>query len=91
MNYFLAHSSKARERMAAGEDGLPSFSDQTLAAALPELCRSLFGVRSLRELSPERQAELLRQLRFRFSSDVEQLARVSGLSREAAARLLDTP
>ena len=32
---------------------------------------------------------MLRQLRFRFSADVNQLARVCGLSYAEAARLLD--
>ena len=34
--------------------------------------------------------EILRQLRFRFSSNIHQLARIAGLSYDEAARLMDS-
>lgn len=89
MDYFLKTSSKARKRIESTDSGLPSFRDQTILTALPDLCRSLFGKSVWKELSEAEQAEMLRQLRFRFSSNVNQLARVAGLSYEEAARLLD--
>lgn len=89
MNYFLHTSSKARKRVVSGETGLPSFRDQTILPAVPELCKTLFGKASFGELEREEQVELLRQLRFRFSSDVNQLARVTALTYAAAARLLE--
>lgn len=89
MDYFLKTSSKARKRIESTDSGLPSFRDQTILTALPDLCRSLFGKSVWKELSEAEQAEMLRQLRFRFSCNVNQLARVAGLSYEEAARLLD--
>lgn len=89
MNYFLHTSSKARKRVASGETGLPSFRDQTILPTVPELCKTLFGKASFGELEREEQVELLRQLRFRFSCDVNQLARVTALTYAAAARLLE--
>lgn len=89
MNYFLQSSSKAKQRMETIEDGLPAFRDQVISAALPDLCRSLFGKVSVKELSDNQLIELLRQLRFRFASNVNQIARVVGLTYARAAAYLD--
>lgn len=89
MNFFLQNSSKAKQRLEMGETCLPAFSDQTIIAALPELCRTLFQKSSLNTLNEDQLVELLRQLRFRFSSNVNQLARITGLSYEKAAEYLD--
>ena len=88
MNYFLASSSKARKRLES-EEHLPAFRDQIILAALPDLCRSLFGKESFQELLPEEKTEFMRQIRFRFSADVNQIARVCGLSYAEAARAMD--
>lgn len=89
MNYFLQSSSKAKQRVEAMEEGLPAFRDQVLYAALPDLCRSLFGKTSVKELTESQLIELLRQLRFRFAASVNQIARVAGLSYAEAAAYLD--
>ena len=89
MNYFLTNSSKARQRIETSEESLPAFRDQTILGALPDLYRSLFQKQRFEELSPEQQLEALRQIRFRFCANVNQIARVTGLSYEAAAKLLD--
>ena len=68
---------------------MPSFRDQIVASAVPDLCKALFGKPCSQELNPAQMAELLRQLRYRFSSSVNQLSRVTGLTYDAAARLLD--
>ena len=47
MNYFLNNSSKAKARMNQQEAALPSFRDQTIISAIPELCRSLFRIENL--------------------------------------------
>lgn len=89
MNYFLKTSSKARKRLEVKEN-LPAFSDQTIRSAMPELYRSLFQKYSLGELLPSEIAELMRQIRFRFSADVNQIARVCGVSYADAAKMMDS-
>ena len=90
MNYFLNTSSKARQRLERAEDGAPSFRDDVLVAAIPDLCRALFGKRSVEELVPQEIVELLHQLRRRFSAGVSQIARVVGLSLELTVKYLDS-
>lgn len=89
MNYFLQSSSKAKMRLETGEQSLPAFKDQVIVAALPDLCWSLFRKHSVAELSGEQLVELLRQLRFRFAANVNQIARVTGLTYELVAEYLD--
>lgn len=89
MNYFLQSSSKAKMRLETGEQSLPAFRDQVIAAALPDLCWSLFRKQCVKELSEGQLLELLRQIRFRFAAGVNQIARVTGLSYEDAAAYLD--
>ena len=91
MNYFLQNSSKAKRRKEFQENDLPSFRDQVLYAAMPDLCRSLFGRNEASELDEGQRQELVRQIRRRFSADVHQIARITSLPMEDVARLLDTP
>ena len=90
MDYFLRTSSKARTRLESGERAIQGFKDQTVLLALPDLCRTLFQKESFEELSYNQKVEMLRQLRYRFSSNVHQLARVTHLSYDAAAKLMDS-
>ena len=90
MNWFLANSSKAKKRLEAADENLPAFRDQVILAAVPDLCQSLFGKRTFAQLLREEQVEFVRQLRFRFSAHVNQIARVCGLTYEQAARLMDS-
>lgn len=87
MNYFLNTSSKAQKRLE--NQHLPSFRDQNILAALPDLYRTLFGKKHFWELHPDEQAECLRQIRYRFSADPKQIARVVGITYADAAQLLD--
>lgn len=87
LNYFLRNSSKARLRLEG--NAMPSFRDQSILTAIPDLCRSLFRRSGVEELSPEQRGELLRQLRFRFSADVAQLSRILGIPYGETARMLD--
>ena len=89
MNYFYVNSSKAKRRIESAEENRPAFKDQVILAALPDLFRSLFQKQRFEELSPEEKTESLRQIRFRFCSNVHQIARVTGLTYEAAAKMLD--
>lgn len=89
MSYFLHNSSKAKQRLDMKESDMPAFRDQVILAAVPDLCQSLFRKRSVEELTEDQMLELLRQLRFRFSAGANQLARVTGLSYDAAAKYLD--
>ena len=90
MNYFLVTSSKARRKIENSDDHHPTFKDQVILAALPDLYRSLFGKQCFEELAPDEQIESLRQIQRRFCSNVHQIARVTGLTYEAAARMMDS-
>lgn len=90
MNYFLNTSSKAKKRLEAVGEHIPAFRDQVIINAMPDLFQSLFSKKSFQDLSASEQTEALRQIRFRFSSNVHQLARVCSLSYAEAARKLDS-
>lgn len=89
MNYFLNSSSKAKKRLESSEKNLPAFKDQSILAVLPDLCRSLFQKKSFQELSAVERTEFARQIRYRFSADATQIARVCGISYAEAAKILD--
>lgn len=89
MNYFLSTSSKARKRIESADEHLPAFRDQTILASLPDLYQSLFGKKSFKDLTSEEKTECVRQIRFRFSANVNQVARVCGVSYAEAARLME--
>jgi len=87
MNFFLNNSSKAKRRL--DNDAFPSFRDQSIIASSQDLCRSLFRKSSQNELTPDELVEYLKQLKRRFSADVNQLARVTGISRVEVSQLLE--
>ena len=89
MNFFLQNSSKAKQRLDSSDKALPAFRDQIVLSAIPDLCSSLFNKSSIQELTEDEQAELLKQLRYRFSSNANQLGRVTGLSYETVTELLN--
>ena len=89
MNYFYVNSSKAKRKIESSEDNHPAFKDQVILAALPDLFRSLFQKQRFEELTASEKTESLRQIRFRFCSNVHQIARVTGLTYETAAKMLD--
>ena len=88
-NYFLNSSSKAKRSLETGDMSIPNFKDPVLISAISDLCQSLFQKSHFSQLIPEEKSELLKQLRYRFSSNIQQLARVTGLSLETVCRLLD--
>lgn len=89
MDYFLRTSSKARRRFETGEEKLPAFRDHIILNALPDLLRSLFQKDTFQELTVEEKTEFMRQVRFRFSADINQIARVCGVTYAEAARMSD--
>lgn len=90
MDYFLRNSSKAKRRLeVSGDQTIPAFRDQIVLSAVPDLCRSLFRQPSMEGLTEDELSELLKQLRFRFSANVNQLSRVTGLSYEIVTSLLN--
>lgn len=89
MNVFLQNSSKAKCAMSRLDMNLPSFRDQTIVAALPDLCQSLFRERSVQALNLEQRAALCDQIRRRFCADVNQIARVTGIAYEEVVRMLE--
>ncbi len=89
MDYYLRNSSKAKRRLALGEEGLPSFRDQIILAAVPDLCQTLFHKWRIDELEAEQKSTLVTQIRRRFSADVSQIARVTGMPYSDVARMLE--
>ena len=89
MDFFLRNSSKARRAMSRLDMNLPSFRDQTIVAALPDLCHSLFRERNVPALGREQQAALCDQVRRRFGADINQIARVTGIAYEEVVRMLE--
>ena len=90
MNYYLNNSSKARSLLNAPDSSGPVFRDQTIYPVVEDLCQTLYKKASVKDLLPEEQAEVLRQLHFRFASNVNQMARVTGLPYEAVAKMLES-
>ncbi|MBR1576268.1 MAG: hypothetical protein IJ654_07465 [Bacteroidales bacterium] len=90
MNFFLQHSSKARRRLDSSDKSLPAFKDQFIAAGIKDLCQSLFQKRDLRELDDCQLGEILKQIRYRFSSYPQQMARITGIPYERVVHLLDS-
>lgn len=89
VNYFLLNSSKAKKRLESADENRPAFKDQSILSTLPDLCRSLFHKDCFELLQPQEQVEFVRQIRYRFSADAHQIARVCGVTYAEAARLLD--
>jgi hypothetical protein len=71
------------------EKPTPSFRDQIILASIPDLCNSLFRTKYYQGLQEKQLSELVKQLRFRFSADIGQLARVLEFSYEEVSRLLN--
>lgn len=90
MDFYLKSSSKAKLRIDNREQHLPAFRDQIIHAAIPDLCRTLFGKQTVEELRDDQLTELFRQIRFRFSASIHQIARVSGFSYERVAKQIDS-
>ena len=89
MAYFLNTSSKSRGKKDSSIRNIPSFKDQTILYAIPDLCQSMFNKNSVRSLSEEDLCELSRQIRYRFSADPHQISRVLGLTYDHVTSLLD--
>ena len=87
MMYFLQNSSKAKRN--ADLPSMPSFRDQSVASGLTDLCISVFGKKNITELNTEQISEVLKQLRYRFAADPNQIARVTGITYENVSKLLD--
>jgi hypothetical protein len=90
MSYFLRNSSKAKRRLETGDTEIPSFKDHIILPFVKEMCSTLFNKGAVKDLNYLEQAELLRQLRYRFSANINQLMRVTGLPYEEVVRLLES-
>ena len=91
LDYFLRNTSKAKRREEFQGNDLPSFRDQVLYAAIPDLCRTLFAKNGVAELNEAQRQVLVRQIRRRFSADIHQIVRVTSFPMEEVARYLDGP
>ena len=90
MLFFLQNSSKAKQRIESNDQMVPAFKDQLIISAIPDLCHSLFRKNKLSDLTPEQRIELLRQIHYRFSANINQIGRVSGLPYEEVVKQLDS-
>ena len=88
-NYFLASSSKVRQKAETEPVLLPSFRDQSLVSMAQDICFSLFGHDPLCPLDPEEERRLVLEMRRRSSADVKQLARILGVPAVKIAGYLD--
>lgn len=84
MNYFLMNSSKAKRLNEA-----PSFSDQMISTGRQSLCVSLFRSARLSDLNGNQKSEIFKQIRYRFSADPMQIARVAGIPYGEVCALLE--
>ena len=85
--YFLRQSSKAKSRLE--KDPMPSFRDQTINMCITDLCLTMFKTETIAELNKANTAELLKQLQYRFSSDLAQISRVTGIPYPEVTKLLE--
>lgn len=89
MRFFLNKSSKAKISQNRNTIS-PTFNDQFLVSAVSVLCKSVFKTQSIEELSENQLAELVRQLRYRFSAGINQISRVLNISLERTSLILDS-
>lgn len=89
MMYFLRNSSKAKKRLETST-GLPAFSDKVVLGGVQDLSATLFCKLSPASLTDDEKTELLKQLKRRFSADIDQICRVTGISHSDAVRMLDS-
>ena len=85
MNWFLQNSSKAKRVSEA-----PSFKDQLISSAIHDLSVSLFRKPGIADLDEVQKAELFRQIRYRFSADPAQIARVCEVTYDEVCALLES-
>lgn len=90
MKFFLNKSSKAQRNLEHIGGGTPNFNDSLVTQAVSNLCNSIFHRQKLSDLSQTQTIELLRQLQYRFSAGVDQIARVTGLDYSEVSKLLDS-
>ena len=76
--------------MKSSENGMPSFKDQVILAALPDICNSIFRKSSIAELGPEEMTDLIKEVRRRFNAEAHQVARVVGIPYPEVARMLES-
>ena len=88
-NYFLLNSSKVRDKLGDRPAILPLFSDQSVLKAAEDLSRSMYGASSTKALAADQLSNVLRQLKWRFSSSTEQLARITMLDASVITDILE--
>ena len=90
MNYFLVNSSKAKRRLETEDSDLPAFRDQSILSSIPDLCHSLFRQSRFTDLDWGQQAEIAKQIKRRFSAEIHQIVRVTGVPYAEMARMLES-
>lgn len=84
MNFFLNNSSKVLKNTVT-----PTFNDQLISSAINSLCASLYRKTDFKELDQQQAINLFKQIRYRFSADIHQIARVTGASLEFIEKSID--
>lgn len=85
--YFLNTSSKARARLEKA--AAPTFNDQLIQTASKDLLSSLYRVSDMEELQEYQKRDLIEQLQRRFSADLRQICRVTGVPYEEADAIIN--
>lgn len=70
------------------EQNAPSFRDQVISEAAKDLAYSLFHKQFI-AMSDEEKSDYLKDLRWRFSADINQICRVLEIPYEEASKLMD--
>ena len=83
--YFLSTSLSLRNGISENI----TFSDSMLLSAVGELLEKKYSVESISELDEFLKRNMLKDLKYRFSSSSKQLARVTGMTVSDVVRLLE--
>lgn len=87
-DFFLRNSTKAKAKFESGKSMVPSFKDQIIIAAIPDICNSLFWTNDYKSLDEKDLSRLIHELNHRFCADPKQIARILGIEPSEVARNL---
>ena len=77
--YFLSHTKESDVDARGGQLSRLSIPMQEMRQYKNELCKELFGVKSIKSLSVQQRVRLAKSLRSRYNSSLRQVVRLTGL------------